>query len=256
VIGAGFQDSWKNVYSATCISEEELVFLKAHLINQPPTALRQLKRDITAEKKSREAGTVAKAPGSGEKPTGLCSGHQSCPTGDKYAPSQKAECKRKANELDSSNPGGSLEPATRRPAPGLSAPLHAETDGPKIALGPGATPTGEQAAKSRRQLGYAEVRAVYARKPVKGSSAGVDTLALPLLKTGPPRRVNEEGTWNRSAKHPPPETKSHREEKDTTVSPIAGGLLIAHPAAPKKPSGSLKPTAKGSCNVSVPAASV
>jgi hypothetical protein len=45
---------------------------------------------------------------------------------------------------------------------------------------------------------YAEVGAVYAglvaEKPVKGSTGEVDNLAVPPLKTGPPRRLKEEGT--------------------------------------------------------------
>jgi hypothetical protein len=35
--------------------EEELAFLKAHIGELSPAVLRQLKRDIVAEKKSREA---------------------------------------------------------------------------------------------------------------------------------------------------------------------------------------------------------
>jgi hypothetical protein len=40
------------------------------------------------------------------------------------------------------------------------------------------------------------------------------------------------------------------------VSPTVGGHSVTHPAAPKKPGGSLKPIAKGSSNVSVSAASM
>jgi hypothetical protein len=57
----------------------------------------------------------------------------------------------------------------------------------------------------------------------------------------------------KSCRKTPPEIESPRGE-DTTVNPTVGGHLDAHPAAPKKPRGSPKPTAKGSGNVSVPAA--
>jgi len=60
----------------------------------------------------------------------------------------------------------------------------------------------------------------------------------------------------KSTRKTPPETKSPRREKDITVSPTAGGHMVAHPSTPNKPSGSLKPTAKGSGNVSVLAASI
>jgi hypothetical protein len=56
---------------------------------------------------------------------------------------------RKANELDSSDSGGSMEPATRRPAPG---PLPAQAK-ESSAQGPVVLPTastGEQAAFSGR----------------------------------------------------------------------------------------------------------
>jgi hypothetical protein len=43
--------------------EEELAFLKAHLGELSPAYLRQLKRDIIAEKKRRETETAAKAKG-------------------------------------------------------------------------------------------------------------------------------------------------------------------------------------------------
>lgn len=62
----------------------------------------------------------------------------------------------------------------------------------------GATTTGKQAAKSNRELSYAYVGAAYsglvAEKPVTGSSAGVDTLAVLPTKKGHPRRVKNEGT--------------------------------------------------------------
>jgi hypothetical protein len=56
--------------------EEELAFLKAHLGELSQDVLRQLKRDIIAEKKRKEAETAAKAKGSGERPTGQPSGRQ------------------------------------------------------------------------------------------------------------------------------------------------------------------------------------
>jgi hypothetical protein len=56
--------------------EEELAFLKAHLGELSPGVLRQLKRDIVAEKKRREAEAAAKAKGSGQLPTGQPSGRQ------------------------------------------------------------------------------------------------------------------------------------------------------------------------------------
>jgi hypothetical protein len=94
--------------------------------------------------------------------------------------------KRKTFELDSSDSGGSMELATRRPAPGplsgaRSAPLPAQAKGCS-AQGPVVLPTastGEQAAFSGRQLSYAEVGAAYAGvvagRPVKGATAGVDS---------------------------------------------------------------------------------
>jgi hypothetical protein len=50
-------------------------------------------------------------------------------------------------------------------------------------------------------------------------------------------------------------SKPPRGEKDVTVGTTAGGRLGDHPAAPKKPSGTLKPTAKGTSSAQVPAAS-
>jgi hypothetical protein len=43
--------------------EEELAFLKAHLAELSPAVLRQLKRNIVAEKKRRSAEAAAKAKG-------------------------------------------------------------------------------------------------------------------------------------------------------------------------------------------------
>jgi hypothetical protein len=85
--------------------------------------LKQLKRNIIAEQKGRETEDAAKAKVSGEWPNGQSDWRQTGPGGGGEAVvSHKApsatECKRKANELDSSNSGGSMEPATRRPSPG------------------------------------------------------------------------------------------------------------------------------------------
>jgi hypothetical protein len=54
--------------------EEELAFLKAHLGELSQAVLRQMKRDILAQKKRREAEAAAKAKESGERPTGQPSG--------------------------------------------------------------------------------------------------------------------------------------------------------------------------------------
>jgi hypothetical protein len=48
----------------------------------------------------------------------------------------------------------------------------------------------------------------------------------------------------KTSRKAPPEIKSPRGEKDVTVGTTAGGYLVTHPAAPKKPSEPLKP--KGS----------
>jgi hypothetical protein len=165
--------------SSTCCplvtkwAEEELAFLKAHLGELSLAVLRQLKRDIVAEKKRREAEAAAKAKGSGERPTGQPSGRQPGSAGGETSVPQKAPRatagKRKANELDSSDLGGSMEPATRRPAPrplsgAGSVPLPVQAKG-SSAQGPVVLPavsTGEQAAFSGRQLSYAEVGEAYA----------------------------------------------------------------------------------------------
>jgi len=133
--------------------EEELAFLKAHLISLPPAVMRQLKKEIIERKK--EAAIASKASEPGERTTSLGSRRQPGPSREESAPTQKASlCKRKANELYSSSPGGSLETDARRPAPApLSeagfAPLHAEKEGSKFALGLGAASTGETAKTSR-----------------------------------------------------------------------------------------------------------
>jgi hypothetical protein len=51
------------------MKEEELAFLKAHLVELPATALRQLRRDILQERRKREAEASAKAKGSGDRLT-------------------------------------------------------------------------------------------------------------------------------------------------------------------------------------------
>jgi hypothetical protein len=53
-----------------------MAFLKAHLGELSPALLRQLKRDIVADKKKREAQAAAKSKGSGVRPTGQPSGRQ------------------------------------------------------------------------------------------------------------------------------------------------------------------------------------
>lgn len=58
------------------VTEDELGFLKAFLAELPPTVLRQLKRDIVAEKRRTRAEAPAKARGSGERPSGQPSGCQ------------------------------------------------------------------------------------------------------------------------------------------------------------------------------------
>jgi hypothetical protein len=173
--------------------------------------------------------------------------------------------KRKANELDSSNSGGSMEPAARRPAPGPqsgagSAPLSAQAKGTS-AQGPvvqSFASTGEQAANNGRQLSYAEMGAVYAGvmagRQVKGANAGVDSSATLPTKNG----ASGEGKGGRdveSSRRTLPETKSPRGEKDVTVGTTAGGHSITHPTALNKPRRPPKLTAKDTGSRSVPVAS-
>jgi hypothetical protein len=111
--------------------QEELAFLKAHLGELSPAVLRQLKLDIVAEKK-REAEAAAKAKGSGKRPTGQASGRQTGSAGGGgTSVSQKdpraIAGKRKAHELDSSDSGGSMEPAIRRSG-------HCPETGPSLCL--------------------------------------------------------------------------------------------------------------------------
>jgi hypothetical protein len=113
------------------------------------------------------------------------------------APGATAD-KRKANELDTSNSGGSMEPAARRPAPGPqsgagSAPLSAQAKGTFAC-------TGEQAVNNGRQISYAEMNAVYAGVvtglPVKGANAGVDSSATLPTRNG----ASGEGKGGRDVK--------------------------------------------------------
>jgi hypothetical protein len=75
-------------------------------------------------------------------------------------------------------------------------PLHAEEDGPRNSLSLGATAAGERSTPYSAKLGYAEVGEALARlvtgKPVKVSSAGVETLVLPPINTGLSRMAKEE----------------------------------------------------------------
>jgi hypothetical protein len=185
------------------MTAEELAFLKANLGDMSPAFLRQLKRDVIAEKKRRRgADASAKAQGSGKQTTGQSSERQPGSAGGEATLSQKAPGatagKRKANELDSSNSGGSMEPAARRPAPGPqsgagSAPLSARAKGTFAS-------TGEQAVNNGRQLSYAEVSVVYAGvvtgRPEKGGNAGVDSSATLPTKNG----AFGEGTEGRDVK--------------------------------------------------------
>jgi hypothetical protein len=119
--------------------EEELAFLKPHLDEVFPAVLRHLKRDIVAEKKRRKAEAAANAKRSGERPTGQTSGRKPVSAGGgETSVSQKAPRatagKRKANELDSSDSGGSVETATKRPGhcqePGTRLGLHRQRENP------------------------------------------------------------------------------------------------------------------------------
>jgi hypothetical protein len=163
------------------MKEEELAFLKAHLVKLPAIALRQLRRDILQERRKREAEVSAKVKGSGDRLT--------FPTEEAPAllqtTSLAAMGKRKAKELDSSDSGGSLEPATRRPAPGPK---------PGVGSAPRSPPnwrrkksTGAQPDTSRRQVSYAEVS-----KPsgtLKPTSKETGTAAVPAAsKDAAPRR--------------------------------------------------------------------
>jgi hypothetical protein len=170
------------------MKEEELAFLKAHLVELPATALRQLRRDILHERRKREAETSTKAKGSGDRSTVL---KQEAPALLQTAP-RAAVGKRKANVLESSDSGGSLEPATRRPASGLksgvgSAPLPTQAKGAP-AIAPEKS-TGEKPATSGRQLSYSQVS-----KPsgtLKPTAKETSTAAVPAApKAASPRRTS------------------------------------------------------------------
>jgi hypothetical protein len=96
---------------------------------------------------------------------------------------------------------------------------------------------------------------VVAGRPVKGANAGVDSLAPLPTKDG----ASDEGKGRKDVKtsrRAPPGIKYPRGEKDVTVGTTAGGHLVNHPAAPKKPSGPLKPTANGTVILPVSVASM
>jgi hypothetical protein len=145
-------------------------------VELPATALRQLRQDILQERRRREAEATAKAKGSGDRSTV----HKEEAPALLQTDPRASVGKRKANELDSSQSDGSLEPATRRPASGPmpgagSAPLPTQAKG-----APALTPeksTGEQTEFSGRQLSYAEVS-----KPsgtLKLTAKGTGTDAVP-----------------------------------------------------------------------------
>jgi hypothetical protein len=108
-------------------TKEKLAFLKAHLEELSPNILRQLKEEIVTQKKKKKAAAEAsaKTKGSGQQPGSARE--------EKPVSHQKPKItagKRNANDLDSSNSGGLMEPAARRSVPGpqsgaWSAPLPA-----------------------------------------------------------------------------------------------------------------------------------
>jgi hypothetical protein len=136
-------------------TKEKLAFLTAHLEELSSNILRQLKEEIVAQKKKKAAAEAsAKEKGSGQQPG---SAREETPV-SQQKPKTTAG-KRKATDLDSSDSGGSMEPAARRSAPG---PLSGARSAHLPAPVKGKTSTGEQAAKSGQQLSYAEVGASYA----------------------------------------------------------------------------------------------
>jgi hypothetical protein len=154
------------------------------------TALRQLRSDILQERRKRDSEASAKAKGSGDR----------SPVPKEEAPSllqtapRAAVGKHKDNDLDSSDSGGSLEPATRRPAsgpkPGVgSAPLPTQAKGT-----PAQAPekcTGGQPVTSGRQLSYAE-----ANKPsgtLKSIAKGTGTAAVPAASKDAAHRRTSAG---------------------------------------------------------------
>jgi hypothetical protein len=140
-----------------------------------------------------------------------------------------------------------------------SAPLPVQANGSSaqgLVVLPTAS-TGEQAAFSGRQLSYAEVGATYAGvvagRPVKGATAGVDSSATLPTKNGASEE-SKGGRDEKASRGTPPVSKSPREKKDVTVGTTTGGHLGDHPAAPKKPSETLKPSPKVTSSAPVPAA--
>jgi hypothetical protein len=111
--------------SATCfynlmISEEEPAFLNAHLEQLSPAVSRQLKKGNVAGNMGREAEVAAKARVGGKTQwPGRWASTRLCLRGDFRLPHgpQATEGKRKAKKMDSSDWGGSMEPAIRPPAP-------------------------------------------------------------------------------------------------------------------------------------------
>jgi hypothetical protein len=91
-----------------------LAYLKAHQAELLATTLRQLRRGILQERRKTAAEATAKAEGSGDRPTVP---KEEAPAFLQTAP-RTTVGKSKVNELDSSDSGGSMEPATRRPAAG------------------------------------------------------------------------------------------------------------------------------------------
>jgi hypothetical protein len=76
---------------------------------------------------------------------------------------------------------------------------------------------------------------VSGRELVKGSSAGVNTLALLPIKAGHSR-----GYWRKGrkvVKQNSPRDKVPHSEEVTTVSPTIGGHLFARPAVPTSQAG-------------------
>jgi hypothetical protein len=224
-----------------------MAFLEAQLEELSPSRLRQLKEEIVTQKKKAAVEASVKAQGSDQQPG---SAREEIPVSQQKRTDTAG--KRKATEVDSSNSGGSMELAARRPALG---PLSGTGSAPLPTPAKGKTSKGEQAANSGRQLSYAEVGMAYAGfvagRPVKGANAGMDSSVLLPTK--------DEGKEKRDVKtscRAPPEIKSPRGEKDVTVGTTAGRHLVTHLASPKKPSGPLKPTANGTVILPVPVASI
>jgi hypothetical protein len=115
-------------------AEEELAFLEAHLGELSQAVLRQLKRDIIAAKNREARALKARGRTRTNNPPACAMGANPARLareGGEAALSQKAPLattgKRKTIQLDSSNSGGSLEPATSRPG-------HYAEPGPHLCL--------------------------------------------------------------------------------------------------------------------------